>query len=139
MNGIDTYFEIIQNTLRDVQQTQYDNIEQAAQVMAAAIQSKKRIYVFGCSHGGILAEEMFYRAGGLAVINPIFNPALMLNIKPVTLTSSFERLEGQSRTLLLASGAKRGDCILIHSVSGRNRPIISNSSRRFSFLFRYFN
>lgn len=124
MNGLERYFEIIRSTLNEVLETQREEIERAAEVMAQTIQLKKRIYVFGCSHGGILAEELFYRAGGLAVINPIFNPSLMLNIKPVTLTSSFERMEGQSRALLLASKAQKGDCILIHSVSGRNPGIV---------------
>ena len=30
------------------------------------------IYIFGASHAESLAKEMFYRAGGLMLINPIF-------------------------------------------------------------------
>lgn len=124
MNGINTYFKNIKRILDSVQVSQGEAMEAAAHCLAAAIAQKRSIYVFGCSHGAILAEEMFYRAGGLAVINPLFNPSLMLNVRPVTLTSRFERLEGQSKALLEESSAKAGDVILIHSVSGRNAGIV---------------
>lgn len=129
MNGIDLYFDKINEILKKVLENQKENIEQCAIHFADAIEKKKKIFVFGCSHGAIIAEEMFYRAGGLAVINPIFNPALMLNVKPITLTSAFERMEGQSAALLDASRAAKGDCILIHSVSGRNTGIIEMAVR----------
>lgn len=124
MNAIKTYFRNIERILDFVEESQEEVMEAAANCFADAIQQKRSIYVFGCSHGGILAEEMFYRAGGLAVINPLFNPSLMLNVRPVTLTSKFERLEGQSKALLEESSAKAGDVILIHSVSGRNAGIV---------------
>ena len=53
--------------------TQKEKIENAARLVAEAIKRKSNVYVFGCSHAGILAEEVFYRTGGLAVINPIFS------------------------------------------------------------------
>jgi len=124
MNAIDAYFEKINEILTTVLETQKNSIEQSAQCFADTIVARKKIFAFGCSHGAIIAEEMFYRAGGLAVVNPIFNPALMLNIRPVTLTSEFERMESQSAVLLDASGASEGDCILIHSVSGRNPGVV---------------
>lgn len=124
MNGIKTYFNNIERILDSVLESQGEAMEAAARCFADAIEQKRSIYVFGCSHGAILSEEMFYRAGGLAVINPLFNPSLMLNVRPVTLTSRFERLEGQSKALLEESSAKDGDVILIHSVSGRNGGIV---------------
>ena len=119
MNGIKTYFKNIERILDSVLESQGEAMEAAAKCFADAIRQKRSIYVFGCSHGAILSEEMFYRAGGLAVINPLFNPSLMLNVRPVTLTSRFERL-----ALLEESSAKDGDVILIHSVSGRNAGIV---------------
>ena len=124
MSAIDLYFKRVYEIFNKVLDEERDNIEKCAKCFANAIEKKRKIFAFGCSHGAIIVEELFYRAGGLAVINPIFNPALMLNIRPATLTSDFERMEGQSAALLDASGASKGDCILIHSVSGRNPGVI---------------
>ena len=49
-------------------------LTQAAEIMAQSILAQRNIFVFGASHAGILAEEMSYRAGGLAIINPLFTP-----------------------------------------------------------------
>ena len=124
MNSVDLYFGKIQEILQIVLEKERDKIEQVADLFATSIQKKHTIFAFGCAHGAIPVEELFYRAGGLALINPIFNPCLMLNIKPVNLTSAFEQTSGQSSALLDATGAKSGDCILIHSVSGRNPAIV---------------
>ena len=80
--------------------------------------------MFGASHAGIIAEEMFYRAGGLMVVNPVFSPTLMLNTRPVTITSDMERLEGFGGIILDGSPIKPGDLLIIHSVSGRNSVTI---------------
>ena len=104
--------------------TQYDRIIEAANSFSESIKNGNTIHVFGASHAGIIAEELFYRTGGLAVINPILNPTLMLNTRPVTLTSQMERLNGVwKRNLSIYCCQKKnkaGDTILIHSVSGRN-------------------
>ncbi|MDY0395623.1 sugar isomerase domain-containing protein [Virgibacillus halophilus] len=114
------YVEHVHDISERVFDTQYDAMKQTAKVFAEAIKAKHTIYVFGASHAGILAEELFYRTGGLAVINPILHPALMLNTRPVTLTSQMERLNGFGREIFSSTAAKRGDVLLIHSVSGRN-------------------
>lgn len=44
----------------------------------------------------------------------------MLNTKPVTMTSRLERIPGIGRMLLLENHLRKGDVLLIHSVSGRN-------------------
>lgn len=41
--------------------------------------AKRSVYIFGASHAGILAEEMYYRAGGMMTINAIFGREVMLD------------------------------------------------------------
>lgn len=118
------YFDHIQELANKVLESQYTHIKETGEAFANAIKEGNTIYVFGASHAGILAEELFYRTGGLALINPIFNPTLMLNTRPVTLTSQMERLEGFGKEMLNSVPAKHGDVILIHSVSGRNSVAI---------------
>lgn len=114
------YFDEIHRILRQVEATQAEPMDLLAQKMAEAIRAHKNVYAFGCSHAGILAEELFYRTGGLAVVNPILAPGLTLTVRPVTMTSQIERIEGYGRTIVSENGVAEGDVLIVHSVSGRN-------------------
>lgn len=114
------YISVVNETIARAWNSQQEKIAAAAEQIAEAIKRKNNVFIFGCSHAGILSEEVFYRTGGLAVINPIFFPGFMLNTKPVTMTSRLERIPGRGRMLLLENHLRKGDVLLIHSVSGRN-------------------
>lgn len=116
----DRYMDIVQDTLRRAWEEQKDLFQTAADHIRTALESKHSVYIFGCSHAGILAEEVFYRTGGLAVINPIFFPGFMLNTRPITMTSQLERLNGLGKIILDQNHVKEGDVLILHSVSGRN-------------------
>lgn len=118
------YLEHAKSILEKIQNTQYKNIKIAAEKIAQVVENGNSIFVFGCSHAGIITEELFYRTGGFALMNPIFNPTLMLNTRPVTMTSKAERLEGFGRDIIQESPLKSNDLIIIHSVSGRNAVVI---------------
>lgn len=68
----DLYFNKLQELLSTVEQSEKETITRAAEAIAECIQKDGLIYVFGCGHSHMLAEELFYRAGGLAPIHPIF-------------------------------------------------------------------
>lgn len=119
MNGSD-YINIVSDTIKAAYNGQKDALKDAADKIAEAIENKNNVFVFGCSHAGILAEEVFYRTGGLAVINPIFFPAMMLNTRPITMTSSLERVPGIGKIIFEKNNVKKGDLLILHSVSGRN-------------------
>ncbi len=95
-------------------------IKKCGQLMARTVMKGNTLFVFGASHAAIVAEEATYRAGGLAVFNPLFHPSLMLDIRPVTLTTDFENIEGIGQKIAAASPMKAEDVLLLHSVSGRN-------------------
>lgn len=118
------YFRKISDLLEQVQTDEQKRIEQAVDYFVEAAKSKNSIFVFGASHSGILAEELFYRAGGLAIINPVFEPSLMLNNRPVTFTTKLERLEGFGELIAEKTPITDGDVVLCHSVSGRNPATI---------------
>lgn len=120
MDYLTNYYEKIQAIQKEVMTKQKQKIEKVGKLLAETIKAGGTLYAFGASHAGILAEELFYRTGGLALINPLFSPTLMLNTRPVTVTSQMERLDGFGNVILEGSKAKAGDTILIHSVSGRN-------------------
>lgn len=107
----------------DQLQEQHDILQTVAALIADKLSKGHATFSFGASHAGIITEELTYRAGGLATFNPIFTPALALDVKPVTLTSRFELVEGFGCQLINSSPLGSGDVILVHSVSGRN-PIV---------------
>lgn len=119
-----TYIDIVTACIQKAYDTQEDTIKKIARRMADTIEAKKSVFVFGCSHAGILAEEVFYRTGGLAVINPIFFPGFMLNTRPITMTSAMERIPEVGKTILQQNHVGEGDFLILHSVSGRNTVTI---------------
>lgn len=114
------YFKYIQKLLEEVLREEKGNIEQAILLLTDKIKNKKSIFIFGASHAGILSEEVFYRAGGLAIINPILESSIMLNTRPVTFTSVMERLPEYGTEIAKKTNISKGDVVICHSVSGRN-------------------
>ena len=114
------YFEVIIGLLQEVRETQREAIERAAQVIADAIEADHLVYAFGATHAGILAQELFYRAGGLVPVNPILPPGLTTDVRPSTLTSRLERMPGFAAQILAELPIEAGDVLIVHSVSGRN-------------------
>lgn len=114
------YIAHIQKLLDDVEQGEAKAMEKTVDVLAEAILTHHSIFIFGASHAGILTQEMFYRAGGLMVINPIFGREVMLDTEPITHTSRMERLTGYGTLLAKNTPMQEGDILIVHSVSGRN-------------------
>lgn len=123
------YLDTVTGILQKIRETQAEAIEKATKVLFDTFREGGSLFIFGASHAGILAEEMFCRAGGLIVINPIFSPTLMLNTRPFTVTSEMERLEGFGQIILGGSAVKSGDALIIHSVSGRNAVTIDMATK----------
>lgn len=114
------YIDKIRDILLEIEHKEFETMSAAVDLIVNKILHQQQIFVFGASHAGILTEELFYRAGGLALFNPIFEPSLMLSTRPVVKTSDIERLEGYGEIILSHTKARNDDLILIHSVSGRN-------------------
>jgi len=117
------YFDAVEAGLKKLRETQMAAIERAAELLVAAIVSDHKLFAFGASHSFMLPMEMIYRTGGLMLVNPIYPYGMDLAVRPVTLTSQIERVEGYGRQLLEATPAGAGDVLLIASASGRN-PIV---------------
>jgi len=115
-----TYVRQVQEQLDHVLSQDGQSISDAADWICAAILNKRPLYVFGASHAGLLAQDLFYRAGGLVPIEPIMPAGLMLNERPVQRTSRLERLPGFAQTFMADVPLAPDDVVLVISVSGRN-------------------
>lgn len=94
-------------------------MDRAATVIVQAARDDKRVYVFGTGHSHMMAEELHYRAGGLAITVPILSDSITLQNGAVA-SSSFERLEGAVQPILDRYGIQSGDVVIIVSNSGVN-------------------
>lgn len=129
MDAIGRYFGAVREVLDKVERTQAEAMEQAADWFAEAVKGGNCIFAFGCSHAGLLALELYYRTGGLAVINPVRAPGLCLDIDPATMTSQLERMADYGRIIVDNQPMRAGDVFLIHSVSGRNAVTVDAALR----------
>ncbi|KRL85903.1 sugar isomerase (SIS) [Lacticaseibacillus pantheris DSM 15945 = JCM 12539 = NBRC 106106] len=118
------YIDNVEQLISKVANEEKPNIDATINLLTDANLKKHSIYVFGASHAGIIAQEMYYRAGGMLTINAIFGREVMLDRSPITFTSDMERLEGYGTRLANSVNFKPNDVLILHSVSGRNPVIV---------------
>lgn len=119
-SGYLTYLDVVRQRLDEAAAQAETAIATAAQLVADTLIGGRPLFVFGATHAGLLAQDVFYRAGGLMRVEPILPAGLMLNERPVTRTSQLERLPGFGELLLHDVPLRAGDVLLVISVSGRN-------------------
>lgn len=114
------YFEKITELLNVIKEKEIDNINQAAEMITQAIVNGNKLFAFGCGHSSLPVQDVYYRAGGLMLVNPIFGPGFTFEMFPPTFTSQLERLEGYGNLILDRVPISEGDVLIIISISGRN-------------------
>lgn len=119
MSALDRYYELAKGQLDAVLTTQRASMDQGAGWLGEALASDHWLYAFGTGHSHMLAEEIFYRAGGLARGVPILDAPLMLHERAIEATY-LERREGYSAKLLDLYPVTAGDVLIVASNSGRN-------------------
>lgn len=113
------YFKKIEEQLQTVLEKEKENLKQAAQKVAEAIQKGGIVQLFGCGHSHILTEEVFYRAGGLVPVKPILVESLMLHEGAIR-SSQLERKNDYANTFMEKEDIQENDVFIVISTSGRN-------------------
>ncbi|MEF2098160.1 SIS domain-containing protein [Bacillus sp. CFBP9009] len=116
---MNSYFEEVQALLTIVEQQEKQSIKESVEHIAKAVISDGIIHLFGSGHSHILTEEVFYRAGGLAAIRPIFVEDLML-FKGASRSSQLERQNDLSEKFMHDEDIRPGDVCIVISSSGVN-------------------
>lgn len=115
------YLERIDEGLRHVRTPDaLAAVDAAAGAITASVATGGVLYAFGASHAGLMVQDQFYRAGGLAAVQPILPRELMLDTKPVQNTTRTEQTTGLGAGYLEPYPVGSGDVVLVVSVSGRN-------------------
>ncbi len=113
------YFDSLLEILGQIATRQADVIQQAGSMAADAIAQGGVVHTFGSGHSHMISEEAFFRAGGLAAVNPILDETLIFLHGAVESTRA-ERRSGFAQTLLALEDVRPVDVAIVISNSGRN-------------------
>ncbi|MET9606329.1 SIS domain-containing protein [Streptomyces sp. NPDC006512] len=115
------FFDAAIGLLERVRDEEATRINEAGTVIAEAVASGNRLFAFGAGHSSLPAQDVVYRAGGLALMNFLAVPGTAgVDVMPATLGSALERVDGLAGAVLDSSPASAGDVLVIISLSGRN-------------------
>jgi uncharacterized phosphosugar-binding protein len=120
LKGVRQYYEAIQNLQKQVIESQVEVLDQVAGKMVEVISGSGRIFIFGTGHSHMIAEEAFFRAGGLAAAVPVLMTDLMLHENP-HLSSRLERTPGIAQILVEQYRMRAGEMLFVYSNSGVNQ------------------
>ena len=101
---------------------EWANLSAAAALVEDSLARGGTVHAFGTGHSHMLAEELFYRAGGLVRVKPILFEGLMLHAG-AELSTSLERLPGVAAALLEQHPIAPGDVLVVASNSGGNAVV----------------
>ncbi|MTI95810.1 MAG: SIS domain-containing protein [Firmicutes bacterium] len=119
MDAYKLYTDKVNEVMAKVQESQADKIRKAGEMAAEAIAKDGLVHTFGTGHSHMVAEEIVYRAGGLAPVNVILEPSLTGN-EHVTKSEYTERMEGWGKIIVDYHKPQPKDLMIVISNSGRN-------------------
>lgn len=104
------YFNVVEELISEIKNTQGDNILKAASIIAETIINGGIVHSFGSGHSYAAAIEVAGRAGGLICAKAIEEPS----------RGMYEIVEGVGTKLMENFDLRENDCAILISNSGRN-------------------
>ncbi len=117
------YYEFLEQTLRNVYQSNKEHIQEAADLLYQTQCNNHTIYTFGTGHSHMIGQDLYARAGGYAKIYPIDEIELSLATHP-TKSTQIERMAEYANVLEHLYDVRYGDVVIVTSNSGRNALVI---------------
>lgn len=117
----DRFFDAAIGLLQRAREEEAEPIAAAGTLLADTVAAGGRLFAFGAGHSSLAAQDVVYRAGGLALMNLLTVPGVVgVDVMPATLGSALERVDGLATAVLDSSPLRAGDTLVIISLSGRN-------------------
>lgn len=113
------------NVMQQIENTQMENIQKAATVMADSIEAGRWVHTFGCGHATLPIEEMYPRIGGFVGFHPMIELPLSFFTRitgemGVHQFVFLERVEGYGVEIMKGYNFDSRDTMWIFSHSGIN-------------------
>lgn len=102
-----------------VEEANADGLAAVAGRMLEVVRDDRRIHVAGTGHSSALVLETFYRAGGLACVNPVTHPGLV-PLSGAIASTVLERNADLAEVLLAQARPRDGELAFVFSSSGAN-------------------
>jgi uncharacterized phosphosugar-binding protein len=109
----------VRSLLDDLDGRSAPAIRAAAALLLDAIEADGIVYAGGAGHSLTLVCETFYRAGGVAPVRPLWDPAV-LPLADALGSTEAERRPGLGRSVVQKAGPRPPDVAVVFSTSGRN-------------------
>jgi len=122
-DSMDAYFLEIQKQMQVVKEQEYAQIQEAAQLIVQRLRRGGIVQLFGCGHSQLLAQDAFYRAGGLVPVRPIIIEPLTLHAGAMT-SSKNEKDPTIIERYKDHFDFREHDVCIVISTSGRNQAPI---------------
>ncbi|MEO7964063.1 MAG: sugar isomerase domain-containing protein [Gemmatimonadaceae bacterium] len=118
----------------DIEATQSDSIQQAAELMADSIEAARWVHTFGCGHATIPVEEMYPRIGGFVGFHPMVELPLTFFTRitgemGIHQFLFLERAEGYGDAIMKSYTLDKRDTMWIFSHTGINNVNIDVALR----------
>ena len=113
------YLEEEISALRRIEQTQRENIDKAARILADCTKKGGIIRVFGCGHSHLVADDVFYRSATLGNVQAVLEEAVSGNTQ-ITKSGFLEKMEGYAENIVNYYRFEPDDAVICISNSGNN-------------------
>jgi uncharacterized phosphosugar-binding protein len=117
VTAADRYLTTVGDALAALRE-QAETIERTATLVADSLRDDGVLHVAGCGHSQLAALELAARAGGLAAVQAIADPAL--GPAAGQTGGRLERLHGYAAAILEGSDCRPGEVLVVVSHSGIN-------------------
>ena len=115
----EAYITELQALLERIKLEQSSAIAAAGRLVADTLVGDGVIHTFGTGHSHLIADEAFFRAGGIAAINPILHERLVF-LRGALESTRAERVSGFAKILIEQERIGPNDVAILISNSGRN-------------------
>jgi len=115
----------LEKLIKKLKETQIEKIDMASEILADCVEKGRLIFVWGPGgHSSIFAEDVMYRKGELAAVNPIIDPGISLSHGAVKEINGLERVEGLGAVIIKYNRIQKDDVIVFGSAYGVNPVLI---------------
>lgn len=119
-----TYAEAIVDHLESIRASQQQAVHDASRLVADKVVADELVYVYGPGgHSNLAAQEIFFRAGGLANVSAILDSGTMLADGAMR-SMNVERTPGYGRVVIEDNRLSSGDLIILVNAYGINAALI---------------
>lgn len=113
------YADLVERQVRAVVAANGDAVRDAAQIVVEVARAGGVLHAAGAGHSLAGVLEMFFRAGGLPFVNPLWHPDV-LPLNGAARSTEAERRAGLGAQVAREAGIRVGDAVVVFSTSGVN-------------------